>query len=121
MAATDHALRLTQVAARAAADKLATDLAAFDVSERLAITDVFLLATASNERQVGGVVDAVEEALFHEGVKVLRREGGRENRWVLIDFGDLVVHVQHTDERRSYALERLWRDCPAVELSVDAA
>lgn len=121
MAATEHALHLTRIAASAAADKLATDLSAFDVSERLAITDVFLIATAANERQVSAVVDAIEEALFKAGTKALRREGDREARWVLVDFGDLVVHVQHTEERHLYALERLWRDCPVVALDEDAA
>lgn len=121
MAATDQALHLTAVAAQAAADKLATDLVAFDVSERLALTDVFLIASANNERQVSAVVDGVEEALHKDGAKALRREGDREARWVLLDFGDLVVHVQHVEERQLYALERLWRDCPAIQLSVDAA
>lgn len=121
MAATDEALAITQVAAQAAADKLATDLVAFDVSERLALTDVFLIASAPTERQVGAIVDGVEEALFKIGTKALRREGEGENRWVLIDFGDLVLHVQHNEERQLYSLERLWRDCPAIDLVVDAA
>ena len=121
MAASERAIHLTQVAARAAADKQATDLVAFDVSERLALTDVFLIATGGNERLIGAVVDAVEEALFHEGAKALRREGDREARWVLVDFGDIVVHVQHPEERQLYSLERLWRDCPAIGLTVDAA
>jgi len=121
MAATDHALHLTRVAARAAAAKFGTDIVAFDVSQRLAITDVFLIVTAANERQVGAVVDAVEEALFHEGARVVRREGDREARWVLLDFLDLVVHVQHAEERQNYALERLWRDCPAIELDLQEA
>ncbi len=119
MAATDHALHLTQLAAQAAVDKQATDLVAFDVSERLALTDVFLIVTAKNEPQVGAVVDAVEEALFKDGSKVLRREGESEKRWVLLDFGDIVVHVQHAEERQLYSLERLWRDCPAIELDID--
>lgn len=121
MAATDHALEITRLAAQAAADKMATDMVAFDVSERLALTDVFLIATASNERQVSAVVDGIEEALHKAGTKALRREGDREARWVLVDFGDLVVHVQHTEERQLYSLERLWRDCPAIELAPDAA
>lgn len=121
MAATDHALHLTQLAAQAAADKKATDLVAFDVSERLALTDVFLIVTASNERQVGAVVDGIDEALHAHGTKALRREGEGENRWVLVDYGDLVVHVQHAEERQLYALERLWRDCPAITLHVDEA
>lgn len=121
MAATEQAIDLTRRAAQAAADKMATDLVAFDVSERLALTDVFLIVTASNERQVGAVVDGIDEALYGVGVKSLRREGQTEARWVLVDYGDLVVHVQHTEERQLYALERLWRDCPSIELAVDAA
>lgn len=119
MAATEQALELTQIAAQAASDKQATNLVAFDVSERLALTDVFLIVSANNERQVSAVVDAVDEALHKHGTKSLRREGDREARWVLIDFGDLVVHVQHVEERALYSLERLWRDCPAIELHID--
>ena len=119
MAASDRALHLTQVAAKAASDKQATDLVAFDVSERLALTDVFLIVTGANERQVSAVVDAVEEALHAEGAKALRREGDREARWVLLDFGEIVVHVQHEEEREFYALERLWRDCPVVPLPTE--
>lgn len=118
MAATEQAISLTQVAAQAAADKFGTDIVAYDVSERLAITDVFLIVTAANERQVSAVVDAVEEALFKQGSKAVRREGDREARWVLLDFLDLVVHVLHTDERQTYTLERLWRDCPAIDLAL---
>ena len=119
MAASERAIHLTQVAAQAAADKQATDLVAFDVSERLALTDIFLIATGSNERLIGAVVDAIEEALFAEGATALRREGDREARWVLIDFGDIVVHVQHPEERQLYSLERLWRDTPAVPLATE--
>ncbi|MBK8460310.1 MAG: ribosome silencing factor [Micropruina sp.] len=121
MTATDHAITLTRIAAQGAADKLGTDLVAFDVSEALGITDVFLIVTASNERQVGAVVDGIEEALLRAGVKRARREGDRENRWVLLDFLDIVVHVQHSEERNLYALERLWRDCPRIELALDEA
>ena len=119
MSATEHALELTRVAAEAAADKLGTDLVAYDVSEQLAITDVFLVITAGSERQVGAVVDGVEEALRGLDAKPTRREGDREQRWVLLDYLDLVVHVQHTDERRYYALERLWHDCPRIDLGID--
>ena len=119
MTATDHALQLTQAAAVAAADKLGTDLVAFDVSEQLAITDVFLVVTATNERQVGAVVDGIEEALRALDAKPARREGDREQRWVLLDYLDLVIHIQHTEERQFYALERLWRDCPEIPLGVD--
>ena len=119
MTATEHALELTRVAAEAAADKLGTDIVAFDVSEQLAITDVFLVVTASNERQVGAIVDGVEEALRGVGEKPVRREGDREQRWVLLDYLDLVVHIQHADERRFYALERLWQDTPGIRLGLD--
>ena len=116
MTATEHALELARIAARAAVAKLAKDPVAFDVSERLAITDLFLIVTATNERQVGAVVDAIEDALLKAGTKPVRREGDRENRWVLLDFLDTVVHVQHVEERALYGLERLWKDCPRLDL-----
>ena len=119
MTASDHALELATVAARAASGKLAGDVVAIDVSDHLVITDVFLLASANNERQVSAIVDAVEETLLKAGVKPVRREGERDGRWVLIDYGDVVVHVQHEEERQFYALERLWRDCPTIPLPAD--
>jgi ribosome-associated protein len=115
--ASDRSLELARVAAAAAADKLAEQVVALDVSERLVITEVFLLASAANDRQVRAIVDEIEERLREHGAKPVRREGEREGRWVLLDFGDLVVHVQHAQEREYYALERLWRDCPQVDLS----
>ena len=116
MTATDRALELIRVAAQAASDKLAENIIAFDVSEQLVITDAFLLCSASNDRQVRSIVDAVEDRLRADGAKPVRREGERDGRWVLIDYGDIVVHVQHEEERSFYALERLWRDCPLIEL-----
>ncbi len=118
MTATAETVTLTEAAASAAADKLARDIIAFDVSEQLAIADVFLLCSAANERQVQAVVDAVEERLRELGAKPVRREGERDARWVLLDYLDLVVHVQQEDERAFYSLERLWKDCPVVPLSV---
>lgn len=117
--ATEEAIGLTRVAARAAAAKRGQRIIAFDVSQHLAITDIFLVISASNERQVGAIVDGVEEALLKDGRKPTRREGDRENRWVLLDYLDIVVHVQHEEEREMYSLERLWRDCPRVELDLD--
>jgi ribosome-associated protein len=114
--ATDRALELATAAAEAAAEKLADDIVAFDVSDQLVITDAFVLCSAPNDRQVRAIVDAVEERLRALGVKPIRREGEREGRWVLLDFIDVVVHVQHAEERAYYALERLWRDCPAIPL-----
>jgi ribosome-associated protein len=114
--ATDRALELVHVAAQAASDKLAENIVAFDVSDQLVITDVFLICSASNDRQVKAVVDAVEDALREVGAKPVRREGERDGRWVLIDYAEIVVHVQHEEERSFYALERLWRDCPVIDL-----
>ncbi|MFF2021344.1 ribosome silencing factor [Streptomyces sp. NPDC058171] len=121
MTATDRALELISAAAQAAADKLAHDIIAYDVSDVLAITDAFLLASAPNDRQVKSIVDAIEERLAKElGAKPVRREGDREARWVLLDYVDIVVHVQHSEDRVFYALERLWKDCPEIELPADA-
>lgn len=116
MPATDRSLELARAAAHAAAEKLATTIVGIDVSEQLAITDIFVIASAESERQVGAIVDEVEDSLRAMGSKPVRREGQRDGRWVLIDFGDIVVHVQHDDEREFYELERLWKDCPEVDL-----
>jgi len=114
--ATPRAIELVHAAAQAASDKLAENIIAFDVSDQLVITDAFVLCSASNDRQVKSIVDAVEDGLREIGAKPVRREGERDGRWVLIDYADIVVHVQHVDERSFYALERLWRDCPVIEL-----
>lgn len=116
MTASAEAINAACEASLAAADKLAQDIVAIDVSEHLVITDVFLLCSANNDRQVRSVVDAIEERLLKIGYKPLRREGEREGRWVLLDYGDIVVHVQVTEERIHYAIERLWKDCPTIEL-----
>lgn len=121
MAISAVAQELMQAAAQAADDKQGTDLVAYDVSAQLPFTDVFLLITAQNERQVGAVAEAVEERLHKLGAPVLRREGERENRWVLLDFNDIVVHVFHAEERQYYSLERIWGDCPQMELPDFAA
>ena len=119
MTATERALELVRVAARAASEKLAADIVAFDVSEQLVITDAFVLCSAPNDRQVRAIVDEVEDRLRGVGVRPVRREGERDGRWVLLDYSDIVVHVQHEEERRFYALERLWRDCPLIQLPAD--
>ncbi|MDV6012055.1 ribosome silencing factor [Haloechinothrix sp. LS1_15] len=116
MAATSEAQRIAETAAHAAADRKASDIVALDVSEQLVITDVFLIASAPNERQVGAIVDNIEEKLRETGHKPARREGAREGRWVLLDYVDVVIHVQHDEERSFYALERLWKDCPQLEI-----
>ncbi len=118
MTVPNHVLDSVLVAAQAAADKKGRNIVAFDVSEQLAITDVFLIASANNERQVSAIVDGVEETLLKHRLKPTRREGDRENRWVLLDYLDFVVHVQHTEERTLYNLERLWKDCPQIPLDI---
>ena len=117
MTASPRALELTNAAAKAAEDKLAEQIIAFDVSEQLFITDVFLICSANNQPQVRAIQDAIEEKLIEMGAKPVRREGAREGRWVLLDYFEIVVHIQHQEERAFYALERLWNDCPVVDLS----
>ena len=118
MTAAPEALAMAGVAARAAASKLADDVVVIDVSEQLVITDCFVIASASNERQVNAIVDEVEDKMREAGHKPARREGTREGRWTLLDYVDIVVHIQHQDERDFYALDRLWRDCPVVAVDV---
>ena len=120
MSASERAVELARAAAVAAADKLADDVIAVDVSDQLVITDVFVLASGSNDRQVRAIVDAVEDKLRDLDAKPARREGEREGRWVLLDYVDIIVHVQHAEDRVYYALERLWRDCPTIELPAEA-
>jgi ribosome-associated protein len=114
--ASERALELALAAAQAAADKKANDIVILDVADQLVITDAFILASAPNERQVLAVVDAIEERLvgLPEKAKPVRREGERAGRWVLLDYVDVVVHVQHSEEREYYSLDRLWKDCPRV-------
>lgn len=120
MTASPEAIRMATLAARAAAAKLAQDIVVIDVSGQLVITDCFVIASAGNERQANAIVDEVEEKMRLAGYKPARREGTREGRWVLLDYFDIVVHIQHQDERNFYALDRLWRDCPLVEVDLDA-
>jgi ribosome-associated protein len=112
--ASDRARELALVAAQAAADKKADDIRIIDVGDHMVITDIFLLASATNERQVIAIVDEIEQKLSGVGVKPARREGARGGRWVLLDYVDFVVHVQHAEEREFYALDRLWKDCPVI-------
>jgi ribosome-associated protein len=114
--ASERSVELALAAAQAAADKKAENIVIIDVADQLVITDAFLVASAPNERQVIAIVDAIEERLLGlpEKAKPVRREGERAGRWVLLDYVDIVVHVQHDEEREFYALERLWRDCPTI-------
>ena len=118
MTASDRALALTQVAAQAADSKQGDDLVALDVSGPLPLTDVFLIVTGRNERNVQAIASEVEDRMIEAGAKPLRREGRAEGRWILLDFGDVIVHVFHEEERLFYSLERLWKDCPVVPLQL---
>jgi ribosome-associated protein len=116
--ATEHSIEVVRAAARAASDKLAQDVIALDVSDRLAITDIFFIASAATERQVNAIVDGIEDELHKFGMRPVRREGRSGGRWVLLDYADIVVHVQHEEDRIFYALERLYADCPVVDLQL---
>ena len=118
MTASPRARELVNLAAIAADSKQAEDLVALDVSGPLPLTDIFLLATGRNERNVVAIAGEIEDKMIEAGVKTLRREGRAEGRWVLLDFGDLVVHVFHEEDRMYYSLERLWKDCPAIPLEL---
>ena len=120
MAASERARDLLRVAALAADAKQGEDLVALDVSGPLPLTDIFLLVTGRNERNVISIANEIEDKLIESGAKPLRREGRSEGRWILLDFGDLVVHVFHEEDRMYYSLERLWKDCPVIPLDLPA-
>ena len=114
MAASQSAINITQIAARAAADKLATEMVALDLSDQMVLSEIFLIVTGANVRQVDSIADEVERKLAAAGDKPIRREHGAE--WILLDYSDLVVHVQSAELRKYYMLDRLWNDCPTIEL-----
>jgi ribosome-associated protein len=118
MTASANAIKLTNIASQAAADKLADNIVALDVTELMPLTDVFLLASGRNERQVVSIADEIEEKMLEAGNKMLRREGKTQARWILLDFGDVVCHVMHEEDRMYYSLERLWKDSPVVKLEI---
>jgi ribosome-associated protein len=116
--ASARARELLTVAAAAADSKQGEDLVALDVSGPLPLTDIFFLASGRNERLVQAIAGEIEDKLLETGVKALRREGRAEGRWILLDFGDLVAHIFHEEDRTYYSLERLWKDCPAIPLGL---
>ncbi|WP_111718974.1 ribosome silencing factor [Homoserinimonas sp. OAct 916] len=120
MSASENAHVQLQVAAAAADDMKGEDLVALDVSGPLPFSDVFLLVTGHSERHVSGIARDVEEKMLEAGFKTLRREGRTEGRWVLLDYGDLVVNVFHEEDRLFYSLERLWKDCPSIPIELEA-
>jgi ribosome-associated protein len=118
--ASTRSIEITQIAAEAADSKQASDLVALDVSGPLPLADIFFLASGRNERNVVAIAEEIIDRLSEQGVKILRREGLSEGRWALLDFGDLVVHVFHEEVRMYYSLERLWKDCPVVPITVES-
>ena len=116
MAASNKVIELAHLAAEAIADKLGTDIVAIDMTEQMVLSEVFLIATGQNDPQIDSIVDAVLEKLSTIGEKPLRREGAGE--WVLLDYSDLVVHIQSRELRNYYMLERLWNDCPRIPYKV---
>ena len=119
MTATAKAIQLANLAGQAAADKLGDDIVALDVTEPMPLTDIFLIVSARNERQVVAISDEIEDRLLLNGHKLLRREGKNTGRWILLDFGDIVCHVFHEEDRMFYSIERLWKDCPVVKLDLE--
>jgi ribosome-associated protein len=116
--ATAKAIQVTNIAANAAADKLAENLVALDVTAVMPLTDIFLLASGRTERQVSAIADGIEEKMLENGYKLLHREGKTTGRWILLDFGDVICHVMHEEDRMYYSLERLYSDQPVVKLDV---
>ena len=117
MPATKETKDLVQIAAKVAMDKLGENLVALDVTEPFALAEVFLVVSATNERQTQAIADAIEDEFLERKIKARFREGRQAGRWILLDFGDLIVHVMHEQEREFYSLERLWSDCPVVSIA----
>ena len=116
MTASAKAIELANIAAAAASDKLAENIVALDITEVMPLTDIFVLASGRTERQVGAISDGIEEKMLESGVKLLRREGKSLGRWILLDFGDVICHVMHEEDRMYYSLERLYKDQPVIKL-----
>lgn len=105
-----------EVVVRALDDKLAKDITVIDMQLASPMFDHFIIATASNERLLGAIVDNVEDEMEKNGYALKRREGIRGSKWVLLDFGDCVVHVFDEEERKAYNIEKLWADMPLVDI-----
>ena len=119
MADLTESRRTLEIAAQAASDKLGESILALDVAEPFGLADFFLIVSAKSDRQAKAIAEAIEESLKEAGTPVLAREGLTAARWILLDFGDLVVHVMLDEERDFYGLERMWRDCPLVALDLE--
>lgn len=119
--ASAESVSIATIAAQAISDKRGEDIAILDLSGLLVVTDVFLIASGTSTRHVKGLVDDVEDALRLNDRKPIRREGKEHGEWVLLDYGDLIVHVFEPETRAYYDLERLWADAPRIEVAVTVA
>lgn len=117
MPASAKAIETLKIAAEAASSKAAENPIALDVSGPIPLTDIFFIASGRNERQVAAIADEIEEKLLEKGIKLLRREGKSLGRWILLDFGDLICHIMHEQDRMYYSLERIWSDCPVIAIT----
>ena len=117
MAVGNRTLELTKIAAAALAEKLGSEIVAIDLSEQLVLNQVFLLVTGNNEPQLQALSEEVQTKLAQAGEKPERKEGS--GSWVLLDYTDLVVHIQSTELRNYYMLDRLWNDCPKIDLGLE--
>lgn len=118
MPATQTAIDNVAIVAAAAESKQGEDIVALDVSGPIAIVDAFVMITGRNERNVQAIADEIEDQMLASGNRTLRREGRDLGRWILLDFGDVVAHVFHEEERMFYGLERLWHDCPVIPIAL---
>lgn len=118
MTASARAIELANILAQESSEKLGENLVALDVTSVNPLADAVLIVSGRNERQVNAIADALEEKMLELGQKMIRREGKSQGRWVLLDFGDIWVHVMHEEHRMFYGLERLWKDCPLIKLDV---
>lgn len=121
MTMSEQARHMLDVATDAAVSKLGIDPVAIAVGERLIYADVFLIVSASSQRQLIAVADEIVDRMVEAGFSRPRVEGRDDAQWILMDFGDLIVHVMLDEQREYYALERLWADCPRIELAVGDA
>lgn len=120
MTAATTIIDAVRIAAAAADRGKANDIVAFDVTDLLAFTEVMMIASASNERQVLAIAEEVEKDLHLKArLSPRSREGLTEGQWILLDYGDFVIHIMHQESRDYYGLERLWRDQPTIDLQLE--
>ena len=113
---TIDTMELVEIAVRAAGEKKATEIVALDLREVASFTEYFVICTGANTRQVQAISNSAEEELRRVGKRPLHIEGYSTGEWILLDYGDFIMHVFSNSSRRFYDLERLWRDAGPVKL-----